>query len=75
MIVSQNFTGCIENLYFNGTNLNTLIKDFYSRGDLWGMQTYRQVNVSHICPVSIQIEIRRKHWLRLNAEIVLIEEI
>lgn len=51
MIVTQNFTGCIENLQFNSTNIVQLIKDVYDSGNEWGMQTYKKINVFDICPV------------------------
>ncbi|XKL68715.1 hypothetical protein PGB90_006484 [Kerria lacca] len=50
MIVTQNFTGCIENLQFNSTNIVQLIKDVYDSGNEWGMQTYKKINVFDICP-------------------------
>lgn len=53
LIVTQNFTGCIENLYFNSTNVNQLVKEIYGSGNGWGMQTYEKVNVQDICPVSV----------------------
>ncbi|XP_065217760.1 neurexin-4 isoform X3 [Planococcus citri] len=50
MIVSQNYTGCIENLSVNGTNFNQMIKEFYNSDNRWGMETYAKHNVSYICP-------------------------
>lgn len=50
LIVTQNFTGCIENMFFNSTNINQHIKEIYNSGSSWGMQTYEKVNVQDICP-------------------------
>uniref|UniRef100_A0A8D8V989 Neurexin-4 n=2 Tax=Cacopsylla melanoneura TaxID=428564 RepID=A0A8D8V989_9HEMI len=50
LIVSQNFTGCMENLYINATNLFQHIKYAYDSEDYWLMQKYFKVNTISNCP-------------------------
>ncbi|KAI5723877.1 hypothetical protein M8J76_012129 [Diaphorina citri] len=50
LIVSQNFTGCMENLYINSTNLFQHIKYAYDSEDYWLMQKYYKVNTISNCP-------------------------
>ncbi|XP_014245346.1 neurexin-4 isoform X1 [Cimex lectularius] len=56
--VSQNFSGCIENLFLNSTNVIYEVKEGYNNGDEELMHKYTKVNTlyscleSHIIPVS-----------------------
>lgn len=47
LVVTQNFTGCIENLFFNQTNMIRELKDLALYGDNWRYQT---VHTSYSCP-------------------------
>ncbi|XP_031782155.1 neurexin-4 [Nasonia vitripennis] len=47
LVVTQNFTGCIENLFFNQTNLIREMKDLDLYGENWRYQT---VHTSYSCP-------------------------
>lgn len=53
LVVSQNFTGCLENLYFNGSNIVSEVKNAYDTGDDWLLMKYKKVNTLYSCPVSI----------------------
>ncbi|CAH1403187.1 unnamed protein product [Nezara viridula] len=50
LVVSQNFTGCLENLYFNGTNILSEVKSAYDTGDDWLLMKYKRVNTLYSCP-------------------------
>lgn len=50
LIVSQNFTGCMENVYFNSTDLFQHIKYAYDSEDYWLTQKYFKVNTINSCP-------------------------
>lgn len=49
--VRQNFTGCMENIYFNATNFIRTMKEAYESGDDWEMNLYRKNNILFSCPV------------------------
>jgi hypothetical protein len=49
LIVMQNFTGCMENLYLNTTNVISSIKEATSYGDTY---LYEKVHTLYSCPVS-----------------------
>lgn len=50
LVVVQNYTGCIENLYLNSTNLIRQVKEAYNYGDAY---KYEKVNTLWSCPVSL----------------------
>lgn len=50
IVITQNFTGCIENMYLNSTNLIRDIKDAYLEGQ---SLRYEKVNTLYTCPVSM----------------------
>uniref|UniRef100_A0A1A9W560 Neurexin-4 n=1 Tax=Glossina brevipalpis TaxID=37001 RepID=A0A1A9W560_9MUSC len=45
--VTQNFTGCMENIFFNSTNFIRDMKENYERGDTY---RYKKVNTVYACP-------------------------
>lgn len=47
LVVNQNFTGCIENLFFNHTNMIQEIKELEERGENWQYETFY---TSYTCP-------------------------
>ncbi|XP_065359085.1 neurexin-4 isoform X1 [Calliphora vicina] len=47
IFVTQNFTGCMENIFFNSTNFIRDMKDNYERGDTY---RYNKVNTVYACP-------------------------
>ncbi|XP_038122350.1 neurexin-4 isoform X1 [Culex quinquefasciatus] len=47
LIVQQNFTGCIENLYFNASNFIREMKEAFYEGE---HLRYTKVNVNYNCP-------------------------
>ncbi|XP_041970280.1 neurexin-4 isoform X2 [Aricia agestis] len=47
LVVSQNFTGCIENLYLNATNVIQDLKQGYESGEPFKFQ---KVNTLYACP-------------------------
>lgn len=47
LIVQQNFTGCIENLYFNASNFIREMKEAFYEGE---NMRYNKVNVNYNCP-------------------------
>jgi hypothetical protein len=49
LLVTQNFTGCMENLYLNTTNVIRSIKEATSYGDTY---LYEKVHTLYSCPVS-----------------------
>jgi len=49
LLVMQNFTGCMENLYLNTTNVIYRIKEAINYGDIY---LYEKVNTLYSCPVS-----------------------
>lgn len=55
LLVTQNFTGCLENLYINSSNVIYDIKEAYDSGDEWLMKKYQKFNTIYSCPVSKSI--------------------
>lgn len=51
-MVVQNFTGCVQNVYLNSTNLIRDVKDSYSYGD---SLKYEKINTLYSCPVSMVV--------------------
>lgn len=51
LLINTNFTGCIENLYMNSTNMIYLVKESYNSGDPWLMQKYQKINTLYSCLV------------------------
>ncbi|KAL4092111.1 hypothetical protein QTP88_026673 [Uroleucon formosanum] len=49
LLINTNFTGCIENLYMNSTNMIYLVKESYNSGDSWLMQKYQKINTLYTC--------------------------
>ncbi|XP_050545470.1 neurexin-4 isoform X2 [Daktulosphaira vitifoliae] len=49
LVINKNFTGCIENLHMNSTNMIYLVKEAYNSGDSWLMQKYQKVNTLYTC--------------------------
>lgn len=49
LLVTQNFTGCVENMYLNATNLIKDIKNAYEYGS---SVRYDKFNTLYSCPVS-----------------------
>lgn len=49
MVVSQNFSGCIENLFLNTTNVVRDMKWAFENGEAL---RYEKVNINLNCPVS-----------------------
>ncbi|XP_073942606.1 neurexin-4 isoform X2 [Choristoneura fumiferana] len=47
LVVSQNFTGCIENLYLNATNVIYELRQGYETGEAF---KYQKVNTLYDCP-------------------------
>lgn len=47
LVVNQNFTGCIENLFFNQTNMIEELRELEILGENWKYITYQ---TSYICP-------------------------
>lgn len=52
LVVVQNFTGCMENVYINSTNLIEQIKYAYDNEDYFLMAKYRKLHTTYSCPVS-----------------------
>lgn len=50
MVVHENYTGCIENIYLNHTNFIQELKQSYEIGDTF---RYNKINTAYSCPVSI----------------------
>lgn len=50
LIVNQNFTGCMENLFMNHTNLIYELREAHASGDTWLMQRYQKLNTIYTCP-------------------------
>lgn len=50
IIVTQNFTGCVENLYLNSTNVIQEIKEAYENNEAL---RYFKINTLYTCPVSV----------------------
>ncbi|KPJ20900.1 Neurexin-4, partial [Papilio machaon] len=48
LVVDQNFTGCIENLYLNATNVIQEVKQGYDNGEAFKFQ---KVNTLYTCPI------------------------
>lgn len=53
IVVQQNYTGCVENLYLNSTNFIREVKYAYEAGHTF---RFEKINTIYSCPVS-QIEI------------------
>lgn len=49
LVVVQNYTGCIENLYLNSTNVIKEVKDAYEYDETY---KYEKINTLYNCPVS-----------------------
>lgn len=62
LVVVQNFTGCIQNLYLNSTNLIREVKDAYSYGDSF---KYEKFNTLYSCPVSNLNAEMLKTWIMM----------
>lgn len=61
LLVTQNFTGCIENMYLNSTNLIHDVKDAYEYG--YSVR-YEKVNTLYSCPVGFIRNLMKKYrWL------------
>lgn len=54
LVVVQNYTGCIENLYLNSTNLIRQVKEAYNYGDAY---KFEKVNTLWSCPVSFILKL------------------
>ncbi|KAL1140158.1 hypothetical protein AAG570_000090, partial [Ranatra chinensis] len=50
LVVSQNFTGCIENMFMNSTNLITEVKQAYSSGEQWQINKFTKIHTDYTCP-------------------------
>lgn len=50
MVVQQNYTGCIENIYLNQTNFIQELKQAYEIGETF---RYSKINTLYSCPVSV----------------------
>ena len=46
----QNFTGCMENLYLNTTNVINSVKEAAYNGESY---LYKKVHATYSCPVSL----------------------
>lgn len=56
LVVTQNFTGCIENMYLNATNVIQELKMGYEAAEPF---KYQKVNTLYSCPVSYVAAVRR----------------
>nr|CAD7587711.1 unnamed protein product [Timema genevievae] len=63
LIVTQNFTGCMENLYLNSTNIIRTIKEANSYENYF---VYEKVNTIYSCPVSIALKFLVENGGRKN---------
>ena len=52
LVVVQNFTGCMENIYINTTNIVEQLKYAYDYSDSWLMAKFWALHVGFSCPVS-----------------------
>ncbi|KAF6207362.1 hypothetical protein GE061_018603 [Apolygus lucorum] len=50
LVVVQNYTGCIENLHINSTDVLAEVRDGYNNGDDWIMRKYTKHNTHYSCP-------------------------
>ncbi|BES95349.1 Hypothetical protein NTJ_08158 [Nesidiocoris tenuis] len=50
LVVTQNYTGCIENLHINSTDVFTQIRDGYNNADDWVIRRYKKFNTYYTCP-------------------------
>ena len=50
LTVMQNFTGCMENLYLNTTNVINSVKEAAYNGESY---LYKKVHATYSCPVSL----------------------
>ncbi|CAH0407172.1 unnamed protein product [Chilo suppressalis] len=50
LVVNQNFTGCVENLYLNATNIIHELKQGYDSGEPF---KYQKINTLYSCPEPI----------------------
>lgn len=50
LVVTQNFTGCVENMYLNATNVISELRQGYESGEPF---KFTRVNTLYACPVSI----------------------
>ena len=46
LVVTQNFTGCIQNFYLNATNIISDVKEVEKYGDY---MRYQKINTVHFC--------------------------
>lgn len=51
MVVQQNYSGCIENLFLNSSNVIRDMKYAYEIGEHFN---YQKVHVGYNCPVSVR---------------------
>ncbi|KAL0832456.1 hypothetical protein ABMA28_000688 [Loxostege sticticalis] len=54
LVVNQNFTGCIENMYLNATNVIQEVKGGYESGEPF---KYQKVNTLYACPEPIIVPV------------------
>jgi hypothetical protein len=47
-----NFTGCLENLFINGTSVVHQMKNPDPHAEYYGKPTYKLINTEFTCPVS-----------------------
>lgn len=52
LVVVQNFTGCLENLFFNSTNMMWRVIEAYENDPNWANEKFKKFNVLYSCPVS-----------------------
>uniref|UniRef100_A0A1B6CD05 Neurexin-4 n=2 Tax=Clastoptera arizonana TaxID=38151 RepID=A0A1B6CD05_9HEMI len=50
LVVNQNFTGCLENLFINSTNMMYKVIEAYDSHDPWLIQKYEKINTLFTCP-------------------------
>jgi len=66
LLINTNFTGCIENLYMNSTNMIYLVKESYNSGDSWLMQKYQKINTLYTCLVRLLFNILKFNFKLLK---------
>lgn len=54
LVVVQNFTGCLENLFFNSTNMMWRVLEAYESNANWAGEKFKKFNVLYSCPVSLR---------------------
>lgn len=50
--MTQNFTGCVENMYLNNTKVIQELREGYESGEAFKFQ---KVNTLYACPVSVYL--------------------